>query len=318
MLLLTLMATAWADTCERWDDPRVFAQHNDFGVESSGLVWSRTRPDVWFTHGDRGDAAELVAFHAQQGVIERHAVVGAPNDDWEDLAAAPCPDEGDCIYIGDIGDNDGDRDSVRVFAVREPEAGGTARAIRTWEAVYPGGPRDAEALLVHPCTLDILVITKDDTGLAGVFRFPTDGSKVLEHVGQFTLSGDKASSRRVTGADFDADGDRVIVRTGDRLWEWDVDPAAPNAHWTTAPREVANLVEAQGEAVTYGPDGGLWTTSEGIPATLSVLACEEPVASDHVCDPPQSGGGCGCSTGRSGGGLLGLLVVLFCVRRRKE
>lgn len=318
MLLYTLVAAAWADTCERWADPRVVAQHDDFGVESSGLAWSRTRPDVWFTHGDRNDPAELVAFDVQGGVVERHAVVGAPNFDWEDIAAAPCPDEGDCIYVGDIGDNDGDRDSVRVFAVREPEAGGSARAVRTWEAVYPGGPRDAEALLVHPCTLDIFVVTKDDSGVATVFRFPPDGGQVLEQAGQFSLAGDKASSRRVTGGDFDADGDRVVVRTGDRVWEWDVDPAAPAAHWTTAPRLVATLVEEQGEAVTYGPDGALWTTSEGIPSTVSTATCEEIVPSDHACEAPQSGKGCGCSTGGSAGGLLGLLVAMTCVRRRKE
>lgn len=309
-----LLSPAWADTCAQWSVPRVVAHHEDFGVESSGLAWSRTRPGVWFTHGDRGDPSELVAFDPQQGVIERHPVRGGENEDWEGLAAAPCPDRGDCLYIGDIGDNDGDRDSVRVLAVREPGPGEVARVVRTWEGVFPGGPRDAEALLVHPCTGGILVVTKEDTG-ATVFRFPAEG-QFLEEVGRFVLPGDSAASRRVTGGDFDADGDRAVIRTLERLWEWDVDPEAPNAHWGTPPREVAVLVERQGEAVSYGPDGGLWTTSEGIPSTLSVVDCEEVVPSDHECDAAQSGK-CGCQQGPAPGGALAGLVAMLCLRRRK-
>lgn len=316
MLLFWWLAAARADTCEQWSDPEIVAQHDDFAVETSGIAWSRTRPDVWFTHGDRNDPGELVAFHAREGVIERHAVTGGVNEDWEDLAAGPCPDGGDCIYIGDIGDNDADRDSVKVLVVREPEAGKAARVIQTLEAVYPGGPRDAEALLVHPCTGRVHVVTKNDTGTATVYRFPSDGGQVLEEVGHFTLPGESAGSRRVTGGDFDPDGDRVVIRTGDTLWEWDVDPSAPNAHWNTAPREVTKLVELQGEAVTYGPDGGLWTTSEGIPSTVSHVECLQLVASDHACDPPSSGG-CGCRTGGAPGGALGVLLAMLFLRRRK-
>lgn len=318
LVLVALLQSAYADTCAVWAEAEAVAEVQGGTPESSGVAWSRTRADVWFTHGDKGSRTELVAFNLEGEVVGTHEVTGAVNEDWEDLAAAPCPDVGDCLYIADIGDNNADRDSISVHIVREPGPGERARVIDSWEAVYPGGPRDAEALLVHPCSAGIHIITKNDDGRATVFRYPAVDEKsgvVLEEVGSFQLEGITAESRRVTGAAYDSDGDRLIVRTADRFWEWDIDPSAPNAHWGAPPREVGSLSEAQGEAVTYGPAGDVFTTSEGLPMTVGQIACEEPVASDHECTFPQTGG-CGCRHSGPPGVLVALVPLLLLRRRR--
>lgn len=311
---------AMADTCDAWVEPEPVVTVQGAVAESSGVAWSRTRAGVWFTHGDRGDGPVLVAFDLDGRVIEEHEVTGGTSEDWEDLAAAPCPDVGDCLYIGDIGDNGADRDSISVLVVREPQPGERkARAIEVWEAVYPGGPRDAEALLVHPCTGGILVVTKSDDGRATVYRFPAerpDAGVVLEEVASFVLDGPTAASRRVTGGAFDLDGDRAVLRTADRFWEWAVDPDAPNAHWETVPLSIVGEPESQGEAITYGPDGDLYTTSEGAPMAVARIPCAKVAPSDHICEFPQSTR-CGCATSRlpTALPLLILLMTLISVRR---
>ena len=50
------------------------------------------------------------------GVDALVRVAGARVQDWEDVAAGPCPG-GNCLYVADIGDNRRVRDSVEVLRV---------------------------------------------------------------------------------------------------------------------------------------------------------------------------------------------------------
>ena len=89
-------------------------------------------------------------------------------------------DSGSALYIGDIGDNDreaqGDRDLPRPGARAWQPAGARATSGRTAQAEafklqYPDGARDAEGLLVHPTTGEILIVTKEVLG-PRVYRVP--------------------------------------------------------------------------------------------------------------------------------------------------
>jgi hypothetical protein len=263
---------------------------------------------VFFTHGDRGGEPVLVSFDAAGRLLDEHRVTNAENIDWEDISAAPCPDEGWCLYIGDIGDNDAVRESISVWVVREPEEGDRKiRAIEQYVGVFPDGPHDAEALMVQPCSGRIHLVTKDKDGASVVYRFPPlpEGASDLERVAQLQLDGPTAESREVTGGAWDDDGDRVALRTADRVFEWRSDPERPNAHWTVPPLEIVGAGEALGlgEGLTYGPvddgDTDLYGVGEGSPIPLSRYACEghAPAAADAVCEFPQTGRSCGCATG---------------------
>ncbi len=318
MVLLLIVSTAWGDTCSVYGPSESVADLKGSPVkESSGIAESRTRDGVYFTHNDKGDEATLYAFDLKGNFIEAHEVRGADNFDWEDIAAAPCPDKGDCLYIGDIGDNDKDRAGVIVYVVREPEEGKKAKAIERWLGIYPDGAQDAETLLVHPCTGRVHIITKDDDGDSKIYRFPSFPGKdsvTLEHVGSVHIDGLTKSARQVTGGDFDGDGDRVVIRTGNSIREWIVDPSAPNQHWNEAPTEIQGAAEFQGEGVTYSIDGGLVTTSEGAPMTIGVVPCETSEPADHDCDYPFQGGCGGCNTAPRAFLILPLLGLF---RRRR-
>ncbi len=293
-MLLLLAPTAAADTCDTYAEPRLVVVDEAPVVESSGLAPSRARPGVLYTHDDANNAPSLYAVDLDGRFLGEHPVEGLGMVDWEDLAAGPCPDDGGpCLYVGDIGDNDADRATIAVHVVSEPAAGEPARLRETWQARYPDGPRDAETLLVHPCTGEVHLVTKGQDATGTVYRWPADRSGVgeLEPVADLALDDD----RPITGGQWDAEGDRLVVRTHDRLFEWRTDPADPDAHWSEAPLEVGRVEEQQGEGVAYGPDGALVTSDEGNPLRLQVLACEARSPEGPTC-AFVPGGGCGCAS----------------------
>ena len=318
MVLFLVTSIAWADTCSAYGPPESVAELTSSPVrESSGLAQSRTRDGVWFTHNDKGDEPTIYAFDLNGKYIEAHDVKNASHFDWEDIAAAPCPDRGDCLYIGDIGDNDKSRAGIVVYVVREPEEGKSTKAIETWAGVYPDGPWDAETLMVHPCTGRVHVITKDGDGDSRIYRFPAFPGKetsTLEHVGTVHIDGLEQTARQVTGGDFDVDGDRVVIRTGNSIREWLVDPEAPNGHWNDPPTDISGAAEFQGEGITYSLDGGLVTTSEGDPMTIGVVPCEGTEPAEQECDYPFQGGCGGCNAAPKASMILPL-AGLF--RRRR-
>ena len=121
-------------------------------TEISGMVASPSREHVLWMHNDAGDEARLYAVGID-GADRGRITLPIDAVDWEDIAAAPCPDgSGPCIWVGDIGDNDANRDSVSVYAVPEPHIDGRIVANEFWHFPfrYPNGPRDAEALVVSP------------------------------------------------------------------------------------------------------------------------------------------------------------------------
>lgn len=78
--------------------------------ETSGLLNIDGRI---FTHNDSGNKAELYELDTVSGLVKRKiVVVNASNVDWEDLSS-----DDNFIYIGDFGNNKGDRKNLRIYKV---------------------------------------------------------------------------------------------------------------------------------------------------------------------------------------------------------
>jgi MYXO-CTERM domain-containing protein len=339
LLALLLVAQAWALTCQDYADPQEQGQVSDSPIlEASGLAYARDRAGVWFTHNDAGGQPELYAFELGGTFIGTHLVEGGGFGDWEALSHGPCPDSGSCLYIGDVGDNGRARAYVSVYAVREPVEGESARVIATWNASYPDATaRDSEALMVHPITGRIDLITKEDAAACSIYRFPEqptgDALGVLGRVASLSFEGE-GGSRTVTGADWDPDGDRVVIRTYSTAYEWRADPCDPDAHWGADPRALPTS-DVQGEALAYNAIGDIVTCSEGSPMVVKRLVCSEAGQGSGGCDtglddsaldddssvftPPSDDGGCACSSSERPTGAWTLLALVFsCVRTRRR
>jgi hypothetical protein len=237
--------------------------------ESSALVASRRHPGVFWTMNDDSGPI-LFAFDRKGKLRARIHVPNAKNQDWEGLSLGPGPSaERSYLYIGDIGDNFKRRKFIMVYRIEEPEAlKEGARTAVAFRFTYPDGPHDAEALLVHPGTGDLYIVTKTN-GNAGVYKSkaPLHPGR-LEKIAELSLPPGSFLTKivgRITGGDIAPDGKRVI------LCDYDVGLEAV-AHegesfdevWKRPWREVDLGRRQQGEGVAYRHDGkAILATSEG-------------------------------------------------------
>lgn len=271
--------------------PQPLADLADSAVrESSGVAASARRPGVYWTHNDSGDAPRIYAFDSRGRALGRWVVTGARAADWEDIAAGPGPAKGTpYLYIGDIGDNSRGRKSVTVYRIVEPDARAArcpAQGCPTQPAdalvlEYPDGAHDAEALLVHPRTGDLYIVTKalGDHETTTVFKAPAPLSPAkpvrLAKLAQLDIPERVFVSLvgGITGGGISPDGTRVALCDYLRAYEAIVPAGAEfDAVWKREFRPVPLGLGAQHEGICYRPDGrALIVTSEGRPCRASQL-----------------------------------------------
>ncbi len=273
-------------------------------VESSGVASSSVSDDWLFTHQDSGDEGQFYAVSTEGRLLATYRL-GVRARDWEDMARGPDEQGRSSLWLGDIGDNSGTRErGLLIHRVPEPEVDPT-RPGRiadlepvTFRLVYEDGPRDAEALLVHPRTGRVHVVSKELSRPAGVYAAPEvldpDGPNTLRRVGEVAPPAG-GSTFVVTAGDIAPDGSRVALRGYRELLEWRLegdDVAAALAGQATA---TALPRTPQGEGLVYTRDGSaVLTTSEGQDAPVhrlrSTLASAEPAAPPQAAPPADRPG----------------------------
>ena len=150
---------------------------SDSVLESSGLIWIENR---LITHNDSGDGPHLYELDTLSGDVTRTVtVINASAVDWEDITA-----DDTYLYIGDFGNNNGDRTDLAIFRVSildfltTPNDTVTADTLlfnyadqldftpTTYETPY-----DAEALMA--CGDSLYIFTKDwSTSSSTVYSLP--------------------------------------------------------------------------------------------------------------------------------------------------
>jgi MYXO-CTERM domain-containing protein len=332
LLLLALPASARDDgTCSAWRAATELGSLSSAALtEVSGLAPSHQDPGVLWLHDDRGGGASLHAA-GQQGQDWGHFdLIGVENVDCEDLAPGPCPSVDDpctCLHLADIGDNDLERGGGVIHRVAEPIIGRAAvrSSVSPLDSVhfaYPDGAHDAEALLVHPDTGEVLVLTKGK--ITRIYAFPTvppqpapaSNPVQLELVTELDLSAYDAEQEEVTGGAVSPRGYRVVLRTDEDLvlFSGAIDSSLELILQGT-PVLLPTPPPGSGEAVGFSPDGQrLLLVGEGAHAAVHAVDCAS-FASDGEdgWDPlVDCADGCSCAgaSPRSGRPLLGLLALL--------
>ncbi|MGI8594858.1 MAG: hypothetical protein ACR2ML_10930, partial [Solirubrobacteraceae bacterium] len=85
---------------------------------------------------------------------------------------------------------------------------------------YPDGPHDAEALLVDPSRGDLVVVTKELDGVAGVYvaRPPLSAGAAISLRRAARL--DLGVGSAITAGDVSPEGSVIALRSYDRLFVW--------------------------------------------------------------------------------------------------
>ena len=236
--------------------------------ESSGLALSVKHDDLVYTMNDEGGSgAKVYAVQVSTGeVVGATDVSALPLEDPESMAV----DADGTLWLGDLGDNDHQRDDAAIYAFPEPGPGehrvsGTDR----YPIALPGGPQDVEGLMVHPQTRRVYIVSKNEDGNGQIFELPdlTAGGTV-----QARAVGEAPTG--VTDASFTHSGQWAVLRTEEGLWLYDPTSWEAVGHVETPKLE-------QGESVTVEQgDQTVLLGSEGRNSPLVRVAL--PAASGPV------------------------------------
>lgn len=246
--------------------------------EASGLAASRVNPGMLWIHDDSGGRPELYAVDLQGRLRGTLQIGGVKNEDWEDIAAAELDGKA-WLVIGDIGDNDAKRKSVRIHFVEEPKAETlgiagmlAASPAATFKLRFADGARDCESLAVDVRERALYLLTKRDAPprlYRAALPSPLRSGELTAHwvglvshlpqptVFQAMRAGHLGKRRGEPCAmDFTSDGSAAVVVTyGDLL----LFPRRAGESWADAlgniPVRLPPHDLPQAEAVCFTPDG---------------------------------------------------------------
>ena len=168
--------------------------------ETSGLIYFNNQ---LVTHNDSGNAPELYEISTTDGTVLRTVTItNATNVDWEDIAQ-----DDTYIYIGDIGNNNGNRTNLKIYRILksdfEANASVTAEIINysyANQTDFTSSPNsndwDAEGFVIYDS--QILLFTKNwVTSQVNVYAFSkTIGTHAASLVSNYNIGG------LVTAADY--------------------------------------------------------------------------------------------------------------------
>ncbi|MFG2329609.1 WD40 repeat domain-containing protein [Streptomyces sp. NPDC048604] len=275
-------------------------------TESSGLAASRAHPGVYWTHNDQ-DQPRVFAVDSRTGRTVATVTlsgVGTPRD-MEAISVGP---DGH-VYVGDIGDNlGGSWDHVWVYRFPEPKTlkDQTVRATQ-YDVKYADGPRDAEALMVHPKTGRVYIASKHEDG-GGLYEGPAKltakGTNTFRRVAEVPW---------VTDGAFSPDGGHLLLRgyLMARVYAW-------NGGRLGADRSVGAPFQGQAESVSYTLDGSAaMFGSEGTGSRVLRVELDGDSGGGPSGSPPAGSGGTDADAGGRGGekdgGGFGLGIVVLAV-----
>ncbi len=296
-------ASVLPPACATWGtDTQVGVVKDDRLNEISGVAASWRNPDVLWVHEDHAGYNEIYALDILGNSLGKITLRLVINNDWEDIAVGPCgdargaddevdsggsPEEAaeSCIFLGEIGDNDGDRPTHAVYRIPEPEvslAGGLDIHVKpdTFAFDWPEKVRNSEALLVTPDGVPVL-FTKEYTGaFTDVFTFPTmdaAATTTLTQLGTLrTGDDDETGGAATTAADLWPDGSRLVLRTYSHLWEYVLPEGGLGDIANASRTAVPYAHERQGESVGYDRvRRGIWHLSEDPNPPIWLIPCAD-------------------------------------------
>lgn len=246
------------------EDPRI--------TESSGLAASRQHPGVYWTHNDSDDGPYVYAVDSATGkTVATVTLRGIDPRDVEAISIGP----DNTIYVADIGDNlGGTWPEVWIYRFPEPKRLADATvSVTRYTVRYEDGPRNAEAVMVHPRTGRVYIASKERKG-ASLYVAP----KRLSASTVNTFTKVAPIDFLVTDGAFAPDGSRLVLRGyfSATAYRWRHD----------TPKEVGTPrvpLQPQGESVTFTPDGGaLMYGSEGRRSRVRREELDGPSLPDSV------------------------------------
>jgi hypothetical protein len=262
-------------------------------LEVSGLVESINNPGYLWVHNDSGDKARIFLIDKQGKHKATVWFANTTNRDWEDISIGPGPEEGKSyIYVGDIGDNEGEFKSKYIYRVEEPvldvnkPSDTTITQVDRIEFQLPDGPQDAELLMGDPITGDLYILSKRKKKV-NLYRLPypqsttstvtaeialadrdflkTEGKSVSKQSDETLINGYNSQYYfQIVAGDISPDGREVLIKSYSSIYYWKKEGEESIIDLLKRdPIYLPYKAEPQGEAIGFDHEGkGYFTLSE--------------------------------------------------------
>jgi hypothetical protein len=235
-------------------------EHDEL-TEISGISFSAVDPDRIWAHNDSGDSAQLYALRAD-GRHEGIVALDVLALDWEDMTQGSNENGDSYLFVGDIGDNDEIRSNIVIHQFLEPVVFDALPTVESIVLSYPDAPHNAEALVVHPQSNSLYILTKS-VEQTQIFLVDMNTQTLTQTNELHFFDLEIVGSPLVTGASISPDGDTLLLRT-----YTSVVAMSASVLNGTFPEEICMLTapqEEQGESISFVPDGSAYVTmSEGL------------------------------------------------------
>ena len=269
LLLIVISLTQISACTDKEDTPEAGSPFADVPVttklatqfpEVSGMTPSFTHPGNLWLMQDGGNPTEVSLVNSSGKLVKNVYLKGIINRDWEDMIIMRDPAQnGADLYIADIGNNNAVAQQAAIYRFREPAAGtDTVKTFTTIQFTYPDGPRDAEAFVVDPKTMDIFIFSKKDTK-SRIYRiaYPYASNGAAEMMGELPYN-------TVVGATASQDGSEILVKTYMNVFYYKRNTGETFTQaLLKTPVTLGYQLELQGESICFGSDNkGFYTLPE--------------------------------------------------------
>jgi hypothetical protein len=250
--------------------------------ETSGIAASSINRGIYYVHNDSGDTSRFF-YITTDGKLRSTIYFKTDNksrfgvQDCEDIAVGPGPQKGTSyVYLGDIGDNAGNRQNITVFRFAESTSWtadtDTHAAPAAINFKYPDHAKDAETLMIDPIEKLFYIVSKRSDSVivyTSPLNFRSNDTVTLTKRTTLFFPGFRPF-KWITAGDISKDGQQIVIKSYEKVYYW---KRRPNEHiWDAMARKAIELPytpEKQGEAIGFTPDGkGYYTTSEGVFAPI--------------------------------------------------
>ncbi|CAN0542440.1 unnamed protein product, partial [Laminaria digitata] len=240
--------------------------------ETSGLIYYN---GSLITHNDSGNTPQLFELNPENGEILRTVTItNVQNVDWEDLSQ-----DKDFIYIGDFGNNTGNREDLGFYIINKNEyQNSTTVSAERISFAYPdqldftttsNSDWDAEAFFVLEDNL--IVLTKQWQGMGTVaYKIPkTAGNHIAQRMDSYQIDG------LITGSTYNETENKLVLTGYSELlfpFIVEIDDVSDTAiFFGTVSKSSLDIGIAQIEAITNFEDTYFITSEEFINSTPQII-----------------------------------------------
>ncbi len=253
--------------------------------ETSGLIFYNNKI---VTHNDSGNTAQLFELDTTSLQITRTiTITNAVNIDWEDIAQ-----DDTYIYIGEIGNNNGNRRDLAVYRILKSEYD-TSNSVEAEKIEYSYSDQtdftpstnsdwDAEALFVLNDQLVILTKQWQSNGTVAYGIPKTPGIYIASKIGEYAVNG------LVTGASFNPITQVLyLIGYSKFLLPFVIraeNLAANNIFSGTVEKKELNLGFLQAEGITFTDENHYLLSSEKFTNNSPMITSESRLFSFDTSD----------------------------------